>query len=283
MSEAALIPEPEGIPVENKKKQFLKRKIEAGDIVRMAGILIFAALAVWLTVLFTRKFGDITAGESSGAFLENLLSGKFLDDLLRAAESLTGYISVNYGAYAAVVFVFLQFMQVVITAIPAAITSFASGMIYGVWGALLISMVGTAMGTALTFYLTRLLGRRVLTLFISQKNIDKMENFIDADTGAFVMLILFIIPSPKDFFPFFVGLTKMKAWKFFLISAVGRIPGMFVTSYLGATVANRNWGLLIGMTVFAVTASVLFVVFNKQLMALLKRKKAAPDAAEAHP
>jgi len=263
------------------KKTFLKRKIEAGDVIRIVGICVFVGLAVWLTILFTRQFEAITAsgGQSAGSgggALSPLIN--FLDNMLRSAQNLTDYISVNYGAYAALILIFLQFMQVVITAIPAAITSFASGMIYGVWGALLISMVGTALGTALTFYLTRLLGRRVLTLFISQKNIDKMERFINADTSTLVLFILFVIPSPKDFFPFFVGLTKMKAWKFFLISAIGRIPGMFVTSYLGATVAERNWGLLIGMTVFAVAASALFVVFNKRLMALLQRMRRRPAA-----
>ena len=260
-----------------KKNQILKRKIEAGDIVRIAGILLFVGFVVWMTILFSRQFEAITAGGGqSGASPV----GNFLDKMLVSAQNLTDYISVNFGAYAAVVLTFLQFLQVVITAIPAAITSFASGMIYGTWIALLISAVGTAMGTALTFYLTRLLGRRVLTLFVSQKNIDKMENFIDADTSIFVMLILFIIPSPKDFFPFFVGLTKMKAWKFFLISFIGRIPGMFVTSYLGATVADRNWGLLIGMTIFAVAASLLFVVFNNKIMAFLKRKKTEEVSAQ---
>jgi len=268
---------------EPKKKAFLKRQIEAGDVIRIAGILIFTGLAVWVTILFTRYFSAYTAGgDSSGTFLENLLSGKYVDHLMGAAESLANDLANQYGAYTMLILGFLQFMQVVITAIPAAITSFASGMIYGVWGGVLISMVGTAIGTALTFYLTRLLGRRVLTLFISQKNIDKMEGFIDADTGMFVMLILFIVPSPKDFFPFFVGLTKMKAWKFFLISAIGRIPGMFITSYLGATVAQRNWGLLIGMTIFAVAASVSFVVFNKKLMALLNGMRKKRKAVETH-
>ena len=261
-----------------KKVQILKRKIEAGDIVRMAGILLFIAFAVWLTILFTKQFEVITAGGGQSAATP---PGNFLDKMLLSAQNLTEYITDNFGVYAALVFVFLQFLQVVITAIPAAITSFASGMIYGVWGGLLISAVGTLLGTVLTFYLTRLLGRRVLTLFVSQKNIDKMENFMDADTSTIVMLIMFIIPSPKDFFPFFVGLTNMKAWKFFLISTAGRLPGMFLTAYLGATVADRNWGLLIGMTIFATVASASFVIFNKRIMNRLRRKKVQP-LDEAH-
>ena len=267
-----------------KDKRVLKRKIEAGDIVRMAGILVFVGFIVWMTVLFSKKFEVITAGAgpSAGGQPGGSMVGNFMDNMLASAQSLTRYISVNFGAYAALILMFLQFLQVIVTAIPAAITSFASGMIYGVWGALLISAVGTAMGTAVTFYLTRLLGRRVLTLFVSRKNIDRMENFMDADTSALVMFFLFVIPSPKDFFPFFVGLTNMKAWKFFLISFLGRLPGMFVTSYLGATAAQRNWPLLIGTTAFAITVTALFVIFNNKIMAFLNRKKARPSE-EANP
>jgi len=259
-------------------KTILKRKIEAGDIIRITGLLIFLGLTIWLSILFARYFGAYTAnGEPSVKFPESLLSGEYLNNLMGSAENLSRDLSGKYGAYTVLVLTFLQFLQVVISAIPAAITSFASGMIYGAWGGLLISMVGTALGTTLTFYLTRLLGRRVLSLFISKKNIEKMEGFIDADSSVLVLFVLFIIPSPKDFFPFFVGLTNMKAWKFFLISAIGRIPGMFLTAYLGATVANRNWGLLIGVTVFSIVISAMFVIFNKKIMVLLNRKTAVPQ------
>ena len=252
-----------------EKKRILKREIEAGDIIRMVGIVIFVGIAIWLTIWFSQKFEAITANSGQ----PGAAAGNFLDRMMDSAQSLKDYIVVNYPRTGILVLTFLQFMQVVITAIPSSITSFASGMIYGWPMGLLISSVGSLAGTVLTFYLTRLLGRRVLTLFISKKNIDKMEGFIDGETSTLVLLILFIIPSPKDFFPFFVGLTNMKSWKFFLISVIGRIPGAFIGCYLGATVDNRNWALLIGMTIFAVTVSALFVIFNNKIMALLKRPK----------
>ena len=256
---------------ENKKKiTLLKRKPEAQDWIRIAGILLCVGLAAWITVVFSRKFGEITAGGGSGTFLENLLA---------SAMSLKDYIVTNYPRTGLLILLFLQFMQVIVTAIPSSLTSFASGMIYGLPAGLLISCVGSALGTFITFGLTRLLGRRVLTLFVSEKNIEKMEKLIDGDMSALVLLILFILPSPKDFFPFFVGLTGMKGSKFHLIAIVGRIPGIFVAAYLGANVANRNWALLIGMTAFAVIVSVLFVVFNNKLIAFLKRKKKPGEEA----
>jgi len=257
-----------------EKKHVLKRKIEAGDIVRMVGILLFLGFAVWMTILFSQKFEVITAGGGQTAGQAGASPvANFLENLLSSAQSLKDYIIVNFPRSGILVLTFLQFMQVVITAIPSSITSFASGMIYGWPMGVLISSVGSFAGTVLTFYLTRLLGRRVLTLFVSKKNIDKMENFVNADTSTLVLLILFIIPSPKDFFPFFIGLTNMKAWKFFLISIIGRIPGTFIGCYLGATVDNRNWALLIGVTVFAIVVSACFVIFNNRIMAFLKKKE----------
>ena len=41
----------------------------------------------------------------------------------------------------------------------------------------------------------------------------------------------------------------MKASKFFLIFAVGRLPGMFVASYLGSHILDRNYALLAVVTV----------------------------------
>jgi len=155
-------------------------------------------------------------------------------------------------------------------------------MILGLPMGLFISSLGSLLGTIVTFYLTRLLGRKVLTLFISKKNIEQAEAMLDGNTSTLVLFILFILPTPKDLFAFFYGLTNMKASKFFLIATIGRIPGMFVTSYLGAHIEDRNWPVLIFFTVFGVAVTLAFAIFTPQIMALLKKKKkAVPELEEA--
>jgi len=250
------------------KKKILKRKMDAQDWLRIAGIFVFLGVVVLVTIVYARTFGEVTAGSHSGNLLENLLaSGLNLKEYIIANHPTTGFF----------VLLLLQFLQVIITAVPAVITSFAGGMIYGVWGGMAISILGSFAGTVLTFYLTRLLGRRMLTLFVSEKNIAKIEKLIDADTGVLVLFVLFVIPSPKDFYAFFVGLTNMKAWKFFLISTIGRLPGMFAAVFMGAMLENENWPLLIGITVFGAIVCVLFVVFNKRILAILKKEKNIPQ------
>ena len=263
---------PEEKPEEKKKRSILKRKIEAGDIVRFAGILMSVGLAIWVTILFSQKFNEITASGQSGTFLENLLA---------SGLALKDYIVVNYPRTGLLALLFLQFMQVIVSAIPSSLTSFASGMVLGLPMGLFISSLGSLLGTIVTFYLTRLLGRKILTLFISKKNIEQAEAMLAGNTSTLVLFILFILPTPKDLFAFFYGLTNMKASKFFLIATVGRIPGMFVTSYLGSHIEDRNWPVLIFFTVFGVVVTLAFVIFGNKIMALLKRKEPAEAELES--
>ena len=198
-------------------KNILKRKIEAPDIIRMAGIAILLAVLIWGGIFYTRTF--LGTGDSSGNFIDNMLA---------SAEILRTFITTDRPALGFVIMLLLETMPVIIAAVPSSVTSFVGGMVYGVWGGMLVSAIGAALGTAISFFLSRLLGRRVLTLFVSEKNIARMEALMDGNTSALVLLALYVIPTPKDFFAYFIGLTNMKASKFFLISAVGRIPGMLV-------------------------------------------------------
>lgn len=85
--------------------------------------------------------------------------------------------------------------------------------------------------------------------------------------------MLFILPTPKDFFSYFMGLTNIKTWKYFAISALGRLPGMFVTTYMGAHILDRNYVLLACSVAFMSVVMILLVLFNNKIMALLKKKK----------
>lgn len=241
----------------------LKRKIETPDIIRMIGIALLVGLLIWGGIFYTRTF--LNAGEASGNFLDNMrYSGLHLQDFIVEQQPVWGFM----------IMMFLQIMPVIVSAVPSSLTSFVGGMIYGFWGGMFITVVGAMIGSAISFFLARILGRRVLTLFVSRKNIDKIEKLLGGSTSTFILLFLYIIPSPKDFFSYFLGLTNMKFWKFFTISAVGRIPGMVVTVYFGtlALGENPNWTLIVTVTAAAAVVSVLSVVFSKQIIAALKKR-----------
>ena len=254
------------------KTGILKRKMEAGDWVRIAAIAAFLGLLVWAAVVYLRTFGqftDIEAAEQTGNWLQRLLN-----NMTASGAAFRDYISVEYPRSGLAVIFLLQILLVVIAAIPSWIIAFACSMIYGMGWGLLINIAGTAIGTAVSFYLARLLGRRVLTLFVSEKNIAKIEKLLDGNTSLWVLLFLFVIPSPKDVFSYFIGLTNMKAPKYFLISLFGRLPTMLAVVYLGAHILDRNYIPLAVCAVLFILATVVFIIFKDKIIALLKGKKA---------
>ena len=246
----------------------LRRKIEARDWLHIAGILLMIGLFAWVAVIYTRAMRNIGGGS-----------------LLETAQAMKDEILGYNKAAGLTILVALQVLQVVISFIPAAAVQFASGMIYGMGWGMITGIIGTAIGTAVSFYLARLLGRRVITLFLSEKTIAKVEETLAGTTSAFVLLILFILPSPKDVFSYFIGLTHMKAWKYFLISAVGRLPGMFITTYMGLRVLEKaNFGVVAVCGILLLAVSFLFAAYQKKIRDLLSRKpKAAAPEAEAAP
>ena len=242
----------------------LQRRIEAPDIVRFIGIAIVLGLLIWGGIFYTRTF--LQSGDSYGNFLENMqASGAEMQRFIVDQQPIWGFL----------IMMFLQIMPVIISAVPSSLTSFVGGMIYGFGGGMIITVTGAMIGSTISFFLARLLGRRVLTLFVSRRNIEKIEALLSGSTSTFVLLFLYVIPSPKDFFSYFLGLTNMKFWRFFAISAVGRIPGMLVTVYFGtlALSDNPNWVLIGIVTGAAAIVSVLSVVFSKHIIAALKRRE----------
>jgi len=231
----------------------LKRKIGIRDWLNIAAILLFIGLIVWIALSYTKVFGKVDTR-----------------DLVGSAENFRTLITA-YGDASIVAMVAVQAFHVVISVIPSIIVSFVGGMIFGVPLGVLTGTIGSAIGTAITFYLARLLGRRMVTLFVSEKNQQKLAKLMSSDTSLLMLLALFILPTPKDFFAYIIGPTNMKASKFFLISAVGRIPGQLVSCYLGAHIFDRNYFLLGGVVAACVVFTIFFFIYKDRIMALFNR------------
>ncbi|MCL2195287.1 MAG: VTT domain-containing protein [Oscillospiraceae bacterium] len=242
----------------------LKRDIETQDIIRFVGIAVVLGLLVWGGVFYARTF--MVAGDQSGNFIENMQSsGLYLREFIVNTQPGWGFV----------LMMLLQIIPVIVSVVPSSLTSLVGGMIYGFWGGMALTIVGSAIGATISFYLARILGRRVLTLFVSRKTIAKVEGLLDGNASTLVLLFLYAIPSPKDFFSYFLGLSSMSYWKFILISTVGRIPGMVVTVYFGTLALGEspNWVLMGVVGALAAVVSVLVLVFSKRITGFLKQKE----------
>ena len=241
----------------------LKRKVEAQDILRIVLLLTFAGLLALLFREYSKSFGG--------------LDPKNLHDSARQMQEV---IKTRFPRAGLPIFLALHVLHVVISFIPAGLIQFAGGVVYGFWVGMIIGIVGSAIGTTISFYLSRLLGRKVVTLLVSEKQIDKIGNLLEGNTSTIVLLALYIVPSPKDFFAYFLGLTNLKFSKVFLLSMIGRLPGMVATTYIATQVVEKNYAALIVGIAICILGFAPLVIFQKQLLRWVKHRRSKEEVLD---
>ena len=119
----------------------------------------------------------------------------------------------------------------------AAVMTLAGGAVFGLlWGTVLVSFAST-IGATLAFLVSRFLFRDVVQSRFGD-SLRTFNNGIEKD-GAFYLFFLRLVPV----FPFFVinlvmGLTRMRALKFFFVSQLGMLPGTIVFVNAGTELAQ---------------------------------------------
>jgi uncharacterized membrane protein YdjX (TVP38/TMEM64 family) len=176
-----------------------------------------------------------------GLLIVFVLWGPFLWSLLTDQERFKAWIE-SYGTYATLVFVAVQFIQVVIFVIPGEVTQVAGGYIFGTWLGLLLNYIGITLGALTAFILARLFEHAALDLLVARQTVRTFDRVVHGKSGFWPLFILFLIPGiPKDLLCYIAGLTPMHVVTFLVISTIGRFPGILLSSIFGDGLAERDW------------------------------------------
>lgn len=186
----------------------------------------------------------LLAGVSAGVVaVLVLLATWFLWRWLAAfsEEGLRDYIR-SFGAASWLVFLALQFLQVLIALIPGELLESVAGFAFGpLWGTVLC-YVGVALASTLVFVLTRRFGVKLVEVFTSREKINQLLFLNTEKKRNLLIFLLFFIPgTPKDLLTYFVGLTEIRLGEFLLISLVARIPSVVSSTFGGHLLGEGNY------------------------------------------
>lgn len=182
--------------------------------------LAVALILVLVTVYFTTD---------AGSYLT-------LESLKQNRELLTAQFS-NHPLVVSFIFG-LGYVLVTALSIPGAtILTLASGAIFGLFYGTIIASVASTLGATLSF-----LGARYLFRQSAERRFRERMSSINQGLqkeGSFYLFTLRLIPA----FPFFLvnlvmGLTNFSAWRFFLVSQIGMLPGTFVYVNAGTEISK---------------------------------------------
>ena len=233
------------------------REMTRGDIFKFGGLIAFFALMVIVVILIWPYIHE--------AFEPGGLS-RVIDDVR------------NAGPLGFLILLAMQFMQIVVAFIPGEVVQMAAGMMYGPWLGAAVVLLGCIISSAFVFAVVHRLGAPFVRDMVPTKYLDKFNAFEESGKLSIVVFILLLIPAmPKDTFTYLVPLTNMRMRDFLVLSNVGRIPGIVISTYAANGLVDGN--ITQSIIIFAVVAviAIVAIVFRDKIMNLFHHDKGEND------
>lgn len=180
----------------------------------------------------------------------------------------------NAGPGGVLILLGMQFLQVVVAFIPGEVVQVAAGMMYGPWGGAAVVLVGCVISSAFVFFIVHKLGAPFVRAMIPEKWMGKLEDFEGTDKLDVMVFVLFLIPGlPKDVFTYLVPLTDMSMRNFLVLSTVGRIPGILMSTLAADGLMEGD--IMRSVLLFLVAAGIaaLAIMFHEKIMHAFAKKK----------
>ena len=210
----------------------------------------------------------IVCSATLGAFLLSLIILTVLlwDKLVNAVKDPAAFqlLIADMGPWGRVLFVALAAVQVVLAVIPGQIFEIAGGFCFGFFEGALWSSLGISIGSAVAFWLARVLGVRVITAFYPEEKLQELFFLKENKRQILITFFVFLIPGiPKDMVAYFMGLTQMRFSVFMLISFLGRLPSLLLAVLSGTALQAQNLTMIvIVVTLILIFALVGFLLYR---------------------
>ena len=231
----------------------LKKRLSPADIFKFVGLIAFFAIMVVVMILVWPMIAKIFEPGGVEVVIQDVR---------------------NAGWGGVFILLAIQFLQIVVAFIPGEVVQVAAGMMYGPWVGALLVLIGCIISSAFIFLLVRKLGAPFVNAMVPPKYMSKVEEFEESGRLNYIVFILFLIPGmPKDVFTYIVPLTHMKFGTFILLTNLGRIPGILVSTYAASELIEGNITQSIILFAVAALIAILGIVFYNQIMKHLTRRK----------
>lgn len=237
---------------QEKEITLFGKKIKQSDLIKLVGLVVFIVLitaivvAIWPTLSIVFEPGGV--------------------------ETLIELIT-SQGPLGVLILLGMQLLQIIVAFIPGEVVQIAAGMMYGpLWGSVVI-LVGCVLSSMVVYELVHKLGAPFVRSMVGEKQLLKFRQFELSGKFGVTVFILFLIPGfPKDVLTYIVPLSDMNLRTFLLLSTIGRTPGVIISTYAAAGLADGN----------TVTSVIIFVVAALIAIIVLLLRNRIIDAISRH-
>ena len=217
--------------------------------------------AVWISILKILVLLIIVLGIPAYIYFfqdEWLSKFKTFEDVVQFLE--------RYQRESIPIYLGLQILQIVVSVLPGQVFQLAAGYMYTFFPALILAVFGATVGTMISFFLARVLGRDFVHLFFGEEKTSYYMNRLNSKKAYVLVFLLYVIPGiPKDMVSYVAGVSDMKFKPFLILSVIGRLPGMMGSIMLGSMWHKEEYTGMIILGCVAIVAFILCIIFHKKI------------------
>jgi uncharacterized membrane protein YdjX (TVP38/TMEM64 family) len=181
----------------------------------------------------------------------------------------------EHRANAAIIFIGLQVLQVIVAPVPGEATGFVGGVFFGTGWGILYSTIGLTLGSWIAFMLARLAGRPVVEKIVKPGTV-KRYDYVMKHKGLFLAFLMFLVPGfPKDILCYLLGLGHMRQRDFLLVSTTGRLLGTTLLTVGGTLFRVKRYGALFTLFGISLIFILLAMVYRDAIERQFRRLRAA--------
>ncbi|NOZ80467.1 MAG: TVP38/TMEM64 family protein [DPANN group archaeon] len=188
----------------------------------------------------------------------------------------------QFGILSPFVYMLLQIIQVIISAIPGQALSIAGGYVFGAWFGTIYNTIGTMVGSLIVFWLTRKYGRSLAESFIKEKEMRHLDRFFRRQGPVPIILVRLIPFFPNDAVSFFLGLTKISYWTYTWTTFLGFLPQFIILNMLGESMSTEFGSPLMILLTVLMTLFGTFYLFRQRLKILFLREVKEAEQELSH-
>lgn len=153
----------------------------------------------------------------------------------------------HWGVWSAI-FYPLLFASCNVLLLPGGFLSLGGGFFFGLWWGFLINLVGNVGGAAISFFISRTIGRRWLhARLMRNPTLEALHPAVQREGWKIILLSQLHPLFPTSLLNYLYGLTRIKFRTCMLWVAIGQAPGLFLYAYLG-TLGQLGLNLARGKT-----------------------------------
>lgn len=191
-------------------------------------LLVLAIFYVTKAVVFTDAYGF------EGLLKENLQTAKYI-------------------------FFFISFAQPILLPIPEAVTIPGASAVFGPAVAAAIAFPGTLLGISAMFFAARYGGRKFISRFIKEEQLEKYQQYVSKNE-TLIMFLLFIIPIlPDEIICVGAGIGQVSPKRFLLIASISKL---FTATLLAYSVELAEGLSLTAPQLMFGFSAIVFILFG---------------------